>query len=262
MKEIEAFRQRTAKPIRSEFNLHIHDTCEILCFLEGNADYFVEGSIYPLRRGDLIITRQSEAHHLILNNDAEYERMVVNFSADDVAELDADGKIHEMFFERPIGKYNHFSASLFPENKWMYYLDKLCSTNLQKRRLIYLYALLDEMSENFDTVKQKTENVSQDKTVKIIQYIERHLYENITIDSICRRFFISQPQLNRVFKKATGSTVWNYVTAKRMNYAKELLQKGIQPTKVPELCGYVNYVSFYKAYKKAYGISPSYLKNK
>ena len=259
--DIVATHSKTKHPQKKDFNLHIHDNCEIFLFLHGNADYFVEGTVYPLHKGDIIINRHSEAHHLILYSDAEYERKCINFPISIISDLDTDKRIYNMFYNRPIGKYNHFSSKHFPERMWDYFISKICETNTQERKLIYLYALLDEMAEDFKTVKSTSKNIKNNKTADIIQYIDNHLFENISILTICERFYISQPHLNRLFKSATGSTVWNYITTKRLLYAKELLKCGEHPTKVYEECGYTNYVSFYKAYKKFYNISPLDSKN-
>lgn len=259
---IEVIHNKTKHPQRKDFKLHIHDNCEIFCFLHGDADYFVEGTVYHLHRGDIIITRQSEAHHLILFSDAEYERCVINFPISIISNLDSENRIYNMFYNRPIGRFNHFPSKMFPERMWEYFLNKIFTLEAQERKLIFLYSLLDELADGYSIVKEHTESTKNNKTADIIQYIDSHIYENMSIDSICNRFFISQPHLNRLFKGATGSTVWNYITTKRLLYAKELLKNGEHPTKVYEQCGYSNYVSFYKAYKKFYNISPLDSKSK
>ncbi len=69
--------------------------------------------------------------------------------------------------------------------------------------------------------------------------------------------FLSKNQLNRIIKKATNSTVWSYITAKRLIYANELLYQGTPPLKTYEYCGFSVYPTFYKSYKKYFGHAPS-----
>ena len=71
----------SASPQPEDFVLHTHDTYEILCFLSGNAEYVVEGHVYPLRRGDLMLMCRSETHRLAVRSAVPYERMTVSFSA-------------------------------------------------------------------------------------------------------------------------------------------------------------------------------------
>ncbi len=248
---------KTDSPKPEEFAIHIHDSCEILHFISGNASFFAEGSIYPLHRGDLVITRSIESHYIMLHSDAVYERDVLHFSAPQLKCPDPDGKIHAMFYERPAGKFNRFPSAAFPENMWGYYLNKIAKTENGERKLIYFYAFLDELSECYERLRILPEDSEIDRSTEIIRYIDRHLFDEISLDSICRRFFISQPHLSRIFKKNTGLTVWNYITGKRLVCSGELLRSGIHPTKVAQMCGYSNYVSFYKAYRKAFGTAPS-----
>lgn len=71
--------------------------------------------------------------------------------------------------------------------------------------------------------------------------------------------FLSKNQLNRIIKKATNTTVWSYITAKRLIYANELLYQGTPPLKTCEYCGFSDYPTFYKAYKKYFGHAPGRL---
>lgn len=90
----------------------------------------------------------------------------------------------------------------------------------------------------------------------IIDFLNEHMYEPLSLDGICDRFYMSKSHLNRKFKLMTGSTVWEYITAKRLLSAKELLQLGEPPTKVFSKCGFNDYSSFFRAYKAKFGLSP------
>ncbi len=39
------------QPDSNGFYFHIHDRCELFYFISGNAQYLVEGSVYPLEHG-------------------------------------------------------------------------------------------------------------------------------------------------------------------------------------------------------------------
>lgn len=69
--------------------------------------------------------------------------------------------------------------------------------------------------------------------------------------------FLSKNQLNRMIQKAANTTVWRYITAKRLIYANELLYQGTPPLKTCAYCGFFDYPTFYKAYKKYFGHAPS-----
>ena len=73
---------------------------------------------------------------------------------------------------------------------------------------------------------------------------------------LAKRFYLSKTHLNRIFKQSTGTTVWEYITIKRLFLAKELIAAGRQPTDVCTQCGFKDYTTFFRSYKRHFGISP------
>ena len=61
----------------------------------------------------------------------------------------------------------------------------------------------------------------------------------------------------RRFKEQTGYTIHSYLTEKRLLRARQLLQQGQPVTEVCYLCGYQDYSTFSRAYRKCFGTSPS-----
>lgn len=90
----------------------------------------------------------------------------------------------------------------------------------------------------------------------IVKYINFHLHEPLTVESIARAFYLSQSQLNRVFHKKVGSSVYQYLQLKRLIEARLMLKAGRTPDDVARACGYSDYSCFYKAYRKNFGTSP------
>lgn len=90
----------------------------------------------------------------------------------------------------------------------------------------------------------------------MITYINEHLSERLTLDGISGRFFVSKYYLIREFKNYTNTSVYQYILSKRIIYAKMLLQTGASPTDVYLRCGFQDYSSFYKAFRKETAISP------
>lgn len=252
-KKIEASRNYTLKPDLSMFNMHSHDTYEIYCFISGNAKYFVEGTIYELKPGDILIMKKAEAHTLLINKCMPYERIIVNFNSEAILE-EFRNEIISFIDQRPLGTNNRYPISLFKDNNWLKFLDKICYEKDINTKRLYLTVLLEELKENYSKI-HNNETVKDD-LIDIINYINRHLKDELSLEKICNKFYISKPHLNRKFKQVIGSTVWEYITTKRLLLAKGLLEKGQRPTDVYIECGYNDYCSFYKAYKNKFGSSP------
>ena len=112
--------------------------------------------------------------------------------------------------------------------------------------------------ENFNTEKNTTDSLS----VRIIHYINRHYRENITYDLICEKFFVSKPTVVKIMKVMTGKTMHKYIEEMRMKYARDMLNNRHSVSNAAERCGYNDYSTFLKAYKRFYNTSPSKNKKK
>lgn len=247
----------TETPIQGDFPMHIHnDSHEIYCFLSGDAGYSVEGNRYQLAHGDLMLMRKGEVHHLMLNSDVRYERMVVNFDLSSPSELDPDGRLLAAFNDRSLGKYNHYPASLFPDNQWLYYIQKMEGCPTPQQKLCYLLPLLNDLADCFETVKNSGAHVEKDRAAAVIKYINRHLSDDLSLISLAERFYLSKTHLNRIFKQSTGTTVWDYIIVKRLFLARKLINAGESPSKVYSQCGFQDYTTFYRAYKQHFGVCP------
>lgn len=246
-------RMLTQNPNLNNFHMHTHDFYEIYCFISGNAKYLVEGNIYKMNHGDILFIKKAEAHSLQITSPSPYERTVINFNACAVTDK-GTREILSSFDRLPLGKGTCFPFSMFKEKHWMYYIDKINSSESSDAKRLYLSVLINELYECCtDVLNLRAE---QDSFSDIITYLNDHITEALTLDSICECFYISKSQLNRKFKRMTGSTVWEYITAKRLLMARELLQHGEVPTKVYLKCGFNDYSSFYRAYKAKFSESP------
>ena len=92
---------------------------------------------------------------------------------------------------------------------------------------------------------------------RIKQYVESHLAEPVTLTDIGRHCFFSPIYCETVFKRATGTSVIRYVTARRMEEAQKLILEGALPLrKIAESVGYPDYNYFARTFKKVTGMTP------
>jgi two-component system response regulator YesN len=92
---------------------------------------------------------------------------------------------------------------------------------------------------------------------KIKSYIEEHYTEGITLELTAAIFYVSKEYLSKVFKAETGKGFLEYLTALRMERAKELILDYKVPLKeVGTLVGYIDQAHFYKTFKRFFGKTP------
>ena len=130
------------------------------------------------------------------------------------------------------------------------------SNNTRLHIISCLLPLLYELYSDFPFKKTEYSKSQDTRIVQIISYINDNLYKELSLDSLCKKFYISKSQLCRSFKKATASTVWEYITVKRLVFARELIESGLNPTQVYRQCGFSDYSAFYRAYKNHFKVSP------
>ena len=249
---------KTVEP--AYFKLHNHrDSQEIYIFIKGNADFFVEGTIYPLHPYDIILAQNFEMHHVRHNDLSEYERIVISLDNNFFIKHNCE-KYKEIFSNRPLGVNNRIPSEAAHKygisellKRTENYLNDgsngetaaLCTVI----ELLYLLNRVGNKSDKYDFYDEQLKD--------IILYINDHLTENIRLDDISSAFFISKGHLCRSFKKHTGYTVNQYITHKRLMLARELVSQGKSWLEASEAVGFGNYSSFYKVFCHTYGKSPT-----
>ena len=122
---------------------------------------------------------------------------------------------------------------------------------LSHRYLTDLFALcVDEIGN--------TGSSSVTEKVRDIQnYLDVHFSEKISLDDLAEQFFISKFHLSREFKKLTGTTIGNYLTARRISHAKKQLRFTRLPLDaIARECGLSDTSYFVKVFKNAEGMTP------
>lgn len=247
-------------PDQNDFYFHNHDLHEIFFLISGRINYNVEGAVYPLRSGDFLLIRKGEKHTPLIFKDTPYHKIVIYF--DDEHMLDSDNAFLRDFLHNHLRERGcYYSSGLSKQNRWNEYIDKICQTEKESSRRLYLTVLLTELAEHY--LREDTQKEDYDNVYDVIAYIDQHFMNVIDIDKICDEFYISKSHLNRKFKQYTNYTLGEYVRNKRLELARNLLQNGVYPNIVSENCGFSDYNAFYKAYRSRYHVSPRehFLKN-
>ena len=106
-------------------------------------------------------------------------------------------------------------------------------------------------------------NMIKDKIQLIKDFLDENFHKKIPLDMIADEFFISKYHMSREFKKAYGITIANYIIAKRITYAKELLRfTDRKVEEVGRLCGIEDNSYFNKVFRKLEGMTASEYRKK
>ncbi len=250
-------------PDPDESFMHAHDGYEVLCFVSGSGSYLVESTTYPLHPGCVLLMRPGEVHKLEIDPNTPYERVIIQFDDRTIA---ANSYLHETlldpFNDRPLGTGNQFTPEEYDSRFVMQYCRRIEHVGAEIDGSVYvrtaLPAILAEFHYSFHHRRRQAEDSNNRSLIQeIIAYVNRHLYDDLSLEKLCAKFYISKTQLGRLFRHATGSTTWDYILVKRLIEARRMILSGIPATQAAASCGFRDYSAFYRAYKKRYASSPA-----
>ncbi|MBO5911862.1 MAG: helix-turn-helix domain-containing protein [Clostridia bacterium] len=94
---------------------------------------------------------------------------------------------------------------------------------------------------------------------KAIDYINRHLSEELSLDGLAKMVDLSPNYFSHIFKKTAGISLWDYITSKRIELAMAMLhdQTDRNMLDIAADCGFNNSANFNKMFRKVTGLTPT-----
>ncbi len=240
------------------YKMHVHEKMELLFIISGTGRYLVEGVSYPIQAGDIFITQMAETHvpeiQFQLQN---YERVVLQFTPECLTET-LNAHLLKPFTQRKNATLNRYTKAEISSEFVRSCTDRIfqVSGSGQAGVMSYLIPVLQEIYNAWEKKFDAQQEVYQQSSTQIVAYVNKHLFDLTGLEQLEKELFLSRTHINRIFHSATGSSVWNYVRIKRLFAAREMLQKGVPSTAAAQKCGYQDYSTFFRAYKKQFGHSP------
>ena len=259
----EIFRYKDA--YLKEVALHHHDFYEVYFFLSGNVQYNIESRSYLLTPGDVLLISPMELHQPMFGSEhREYERIVLWIDKQFLEGFILSGQNLTACFDTTVPGHTNL---LRPEGVARQYLTFLLENLMVEvdsedpysdmaalSLLAQVLVALNRLAKQSAGEENKS---GQDATVySVLSYINEHYSENLTLDDLANKFFISKYHLAREFQRLVGTSVHRYIVQKRLVMAKQMLSAGRPSSEVYQNCGFGDYSNFYRAFKAEYQISP------
>ena len=229
--------------------LHRHENVlELLYIADDSGRYIIGNYEYAVTAGDFVICNANiphgedpfQEHHiqtycLVLSGAtfdvAENERPIISLGKDNAIGALLP-KLYHMFHKQT-GYWEvcrHFALGIyfFLQRK---FLERTANPRqLKRERLVY----------------------------KILDYLNEHYAENLSLDRISEQFFISKSNLSHYFKKETGLSPIQYIMQRRIGEAQSLLVETPLPIQEIEFrLGFNDSAHFSKMFKKYVGVAPN-----
>ncbi len=243
--------------------LHSHSFYEVLyCRTTCGAEYLVGNDRYRLQRGDIVIVAPGVSHRPLLPEHlaTPYKRYVLWINAQFLR------NICELF---PVLKdFNNGRANLIRTagTKWEFLGDMFRSGVMESegRSSDWEPAVL---ANTITLLVQLRRALTQDSATllpaerpelldKAMAYIEENLSAKLTLSDVARQLYVSESTISQTFRNKMGVSFHQCLTQRRLIEAKRQIQENIPLEIVSQAVGFPDYSTFYRAFKKEYGISP------
>lgn len=269
-KDFQFFHLKDKKSLKFEF--HYHDFNKIIIFISGKVTYLIEGKAYRLKPWDILLVSKNEIHKPLIDSNGTYERVVIWLNTDFLEKHNrGECNLLSCFEKASSEKFNlmRLNAELLVSVKHtLNEFESECNSKkfgseiLRNSLLLQLIVYFNRLFLG-SSINEKIGDVEYDKNIgTVLDYINENLSEDLSIQNISERFYISKYYLMHKFKIQTGYTIHNYIIQKRLIKAKELIKKGISITDVCIRCGFNDYSNFIRMFKKEFNVSPKgYYKN-
>lgn len=264
----EIFHLKTS--LTHDIKLHTHEFYEVYFFLGGSVTYLLGSIHYTLQEGDILIVKSGENHGPIFTTPQQnYERIILWISKSFLNELSSSLPLNNCF---TLTESLFIRPNLIDIQQLLFLLKELISEQhivshthatpfgkdeYHKILLSHLMVKLNRIALSYTKPSSSSELINN-----VLAYLDKHLDEDISLDELAAQFYISKYHLSRKFKAITGTTPYQYILKRRLSKAKLLVADGTSLTDACKICGFKDYSSFFRAFKKEYGLAPKIIKKR
>ncbi|MBY9078329.1 helix-turn-helix domain-containing protein [Paenibacillus sp. HN-1] len=264
------FAYKTIKKQSNELPDHLHDRYELVYIHQGKGVFFIDNTWYEKKEGDLFIIPGNTIHHSLPHNENPIVSSALYFAPTLLSLESIDDS------------YNSLLCFDFARKKKIYRIElpeallSVTESSLEQIqqelaeqksgyhdavRLISCQLLLG-INRHIQSIRGRNAigepGVGPSWMKEMLHEIDQHPEGEVTLARLAEKANVSAPHFSRVFRQLTTMNVTQYVNAKRIIRAKELLirtNKNI--TEIAELCGYETPTHFYRVFKALTGFTPN-----
>lgn len=256
------------QPNPDSYEMHFHSATEICLPLVGGCYVTTQKEQFFVRAGEVLIVPPGEPHALRMERGSE--RYLIIFEMNGAFTMKEFSALRSMTL-RTIYLSKDEEATEPVRQVLMDLVAAYESYSTLRNmhcyaRLLDVYALLGE--KYLPTIASREElnainRISgEDAFNRALDYVNKNYAEDITLDSLADYAGFSRYTLSRMFSKHTGNTFTQYLNARRVSMATELLSQSDLPiTQVALRVGFGSIATFNRVFRSLRGCTPSQFRN-
>ena len=244
---------------------HTHNYYEFYFFVDGNISMFIKEKPHQLKQGDVILIPPHISHYIVNHDqnipyrrfvlwiDSKYYKNLMDKSQEFKFIVNHTKENNHYVYSNDLIKFNSFQTKLFN------IIEEISTHNFGKEQkiILSLYDLILDLNRMaYDLNHPSMQHVSLNLHDNIISYIETNIEDDLSLNDIAENFYVSKYHIAHIFKQKYGISVHKFITKRRLEMCKNAIMNGLNITDTFNKYGFKDYSSFYRAFKKEFGLSP------
>lgn len=243
--------------ITSRYALDISECFRLLLIGRSDSMLSLSGRLYSLDSGSVAILPPQAEGTFVYGSQCSYTQIAFCAAANDP--LDLSAQLHRL--SRGLTHIRLCSTKADAMRASLMRLDELIAIGQGTGKAAYARVydmIVDLVTESKNAVGIATlETKSTTRLARDIKaYLDLSFTEDITLDSLAARFFVSPSHLCRVFKAEIGRRPFAYINDLRIDRAASLLRSGLAMSQVRDICGYHSDQHFIKEFRARMDTTP------
>ena len=246
---IEAYRfEGTRQPFPNHFHEHY-----VIGFVEdGERCLSCKNREYSIERGNILLFNPGDNHACVQSDDGTFDYRGFHISKSTMLDLaeEVTGKRQLPGFSKAVIRDDEIACYLRPLHEMV--MTGISDFGKEETLLFLISTLIQNYGQPFESCVPECPQEIE----RACEFIRQHFNERIYLDQICRYAGLSKSTLLRAFTKSKGVTPYRYLETIRINEAKALLRKGVQPVEAAMQTGFSDQSHFTNYFNSFIGLAP------
>ena len=254
--------------IRKSEKRHYRDEIEFLIILSGKAEIEINHTLFSITQGDFIQLMPYHVNKLVITEKNSIELYRIRFSIGLLLLISTDksrylNSIKNIDKSIPIASLDEKASSQVEFLCESVYSEKQRSSENMDALHLSLVSYLSYFANKNQKGTLKEKEFQRNSTWKILEYIQIHHQEQLTLQLISKELKIDKQQINDRLRELTGFNFQQLLNQVRIRNAVALFQfADLSINQISKICGYQTEAYFYKTFKQIIGVTPlSYREN-